>query len=54
MSQKLSWKFSRDGWELKIFDDFHDADDRHADLDQDVHGSLRHGLIPNIISAAYD
>ncbi len=50
MSQKLSWKFSRDIWELKMFEDFHDEDDRHADLDQHVHGSLRHGLIPNLSS----
>jgi hypothetical protein len=46
MSQKLSWKLSRDRWELKMFEDFHDEDD----LDQHVHGSLRHGLIPNLSS----
>jgi hypothetical protein len=33
-----------------MFEDFHDEDDRHADLDQHVHGSLRHGLIPNLSS----
>jgi hypothetical protein len=50
MSQKLSRKFSHDKWELKMFKDFHDEDDHHADLDQHVHDSFHHGLIPNLSS----